>query len=125
MHSRAWVKYPLLPRTALAVCPGVPGRLNDRQRAAGGHWAGRARPGYVEGRALWQAAAAHEAQLTVSGLAVFKRQRRVLAGDTIGWARYLLLVAALSRCLALRYAAVVVLHKEPVGECAWISSASG
>jgi hypothetical protein len=54
----------------------------------------------MEGGALWQAAAAHDAQLTVFGVAVFKRQRRVLAGDTIAWARYLLLVAALSRCPA-------------------------
>jgi hypothetical protein len=52
----------------------------------------------VEGRALWQAAAPHDAQLTVFVVAVFKRQRRALAGDTIAWARYLLLVAALSRC---------------------------
>jgi hypothetical protein len=34
-----------LPRRALAVCPGVLRRLNDRQRTAGGHWAGRPRPG--------------------------------------------------------------------------------
>jgi hypothetical protein len=54
----------------------------------------------MEGGALWQAAAAHDAQLTVFGVAVFKWQRRVLAGDTIAWARYLLLVAALSRCPA-------------------------
>jgi hypothetical protein len=82
--------------------------LNDRRRAAGGHWAGVLGLDRWGAGALWQAAAAHEAQFTVSGLAVFKRQRRVLAGDTIAWARYLLLVAALSRCRALGYAAVVV-----------------
>ena len=114
MHCSHARRRPVMPRRALAVCPGVQSALNGRRCIAGWAlgWGSRALLGKWRAGRHGRLPAAHEAQLTALELAAFQRpaRRRSATGSLRGAS----LIAGLRRCRGTRKpacAAAVCGHK--------------